>query len=270
MAFALCSTSALEYWNAASALENAPSRTPSALRKATVAFAQSSSPGQSRKPSMRAVERIEPFCQTRPMHILVANRSDRISRPNLVCHTFTSPLPEKSLARLPKGGFVSTPEFAFVQLAKTLSFPKLIQLGYELCSSYATFEDGFRKRPPLISTHDLRNFARTSSFPGSKLAERAAKYVLDNAASPREAQLAMLLCLPKMYGGYGLKRPTLNFKVSLTQSGAIGKSALFCDLYWHSEKLAIEYDSDAFHVGTLAASEMPNVASHWRWKASPA
>ncbi len=72
---------------------------------------------------------------------------------------------------------------------------------------------------------------------------KAAQYVLDGAASPMEAKLALLLTLPRMYGGYGLPAPVLNEPLEVN-----GKP-LRCDALWPLSEVALEYDSDTFHTG---------------------
>ena len=48
------------------------------------------------------------------------------------------------------------------------------------------------------------------------MTRRAAPWILDNAASPREAALALLMTLPNHLGGYHFARPRLNHSIELT------------------------------------------------------
>ena len=252
MAYALCFTSALEYWNAHANSPHSPSRTPSACRRATASFA--SSPVE--KPSRNDVDVCRALLGNRPIHIAVTNPKARIERPEFICHSFSSSLPPEGVSKIAQGVYASTPEFAFVQLGTRVPFAQLVQIGFEICGSYCINDRGTRTdRPPLSTAKKLRDFAQSTSFPGCASAARAAQYVIDGSASPRETQLAMLLSLPMKYGGYGLPRPQLNYRIQLaSKAGIIGKDTLICDLFWPDARLAVEYDSDEFHAMPLAIS----------------
>ena len=253
MRLALCFNSALEYWNY-HAESAAP---PTSLRmRATDSFLRHSQQAP-QKPTPADIEACRNSCETAPVHIMVANPLERIYRQAIICHTFTSNIPNDGIVKISDRIAVCTPEFAFVQMAAKLPFAQLVQLGFELCGGYrysksrATFE----KRAPITTADKLRKAAQATAFPGCDAATRASKYVLDNSASPRETQLAMMLSLPMKYGGYGLEQPVLNYRIALAKrAGIIGKRELFCDLFWPNAQLAIEYDSDAHHAETLAIS----------------
>ena len=74
---------------------------------------------------------------------------------------------------------------------------------------------------------------------GWRKACRALSHVQAGSASPMETALTMMLCLPVARGGFGLPLPELN--------EAIGP--LRCGLYWPAARLALEYDSNAYHTG---------------------
>ena len=124
------------------------------------------------------------------------------------------PLPSGSCVLAAPGVYVCMPELCFLLAAARMPFLDLVHLGFELCGTY-------RRAPGvaggLVSdTAPLTSAARLAAaldgFPGAygaKAARRAARFVMDVAVSPMEAHLALFLCLPPKYGGYGLKRPSL-------------------------------------------------------------
>ena len=163
---------------------------------------------------------------------------------------------------------VPTPELCFLQLATQLSFPYVAMAGMELCGTYSVSPDeegSLIKRRPLTTCAALLSFLEknTSSY-GVKKARRALSFIAGGAASPQEARLYLLLSLPVRMGGYGLPPAQLNYRIETNASGGIdpAKRYRLCDLYWPDRQIAVEYDSDAFHVGTekIASDSISRVA----------
>ena len=97
---------------------------------------------------------------------------------------------------------MSAPEFCFLQMAGCLSLVQLIQLGFELCGTYALVGE----RPGGSPCRPVDDEGQASCFcraviraRGCKKAARAVRYVQDGAASPMETMLAMMLCLPTVW-----------------------------------------------------------------------
>ena len=156
---------------------------------------------------------------------------------------------------------------AFCEMASVLSLEQLIALGFELCGTYrraSTFGLARYDATPLTSPGALAPFIEKSpQFKGVKKARRALPLILAGSASPRESELAMLLCLPYSLGGYGLPHPTMNAEMPLPKNvGATGRSSLRCDLYWPAARLDVEYDSAEFHSAErlLANDSMRRIA----------
>jgi len=161
-----------------------------------------------------------------------------------------------------ESGFeVSSPEFCFLQMAGTLSLPRLIELGYELCGSYSLPvasdlklpERGFYKRLPLTNIKKLTAFITSmSGFKGHKKATRALRYILEGSASPMETKLSMLLTLPYQLGGFGLPKPELNARIVPRKADRriTNKEFYICDLFWPDKGIAVEYNSNQFHTGS--------------------
>lgn len=93
---------------------------------------------------------------------------------------------------------------------------------------------------------------RANDMPGVAKARRALKYLADGSASPKESQLALLLGLPCVMGGYGLGVPRMNEEITFVKGSrkATDSDMNYVDLYWPEAKLAVEYDSDLAHIGS--------------------
>lgn len=192
---------------------------------------------------------------TPPFHILVGSGQARSRHADIVNHVCSRKLPRGSFYSIKKGYSVSCPELCFLQMAQILPPVKLIELGFELCGNYAidsTDMRGFAAREPLTKMTALERYCRkVGAFKGVKAARQALPHIIDNAASPMETKLVMLLCLPASYGGFALPQPKMNYPISASDISAYkGKRQYFCDLFWPESKLAVEYDSDMFHVGS--------------------
>jgi very-short-patch-repair endonuclease len=155
-----------------------------------------------------------------------------------------------------------------MQMAVESPLIDLIELGFEFCGSYSmpvisrtdadqgvenkrVENNTFTKRPKLTNVMKLNAFvSRMKGKKGSKKAQRALRYIKDDSASPMETKLAMLLTLPYMLGGYGIPIAKLNQRITPSKSAQqiMNKAYYSCDIYWPEAKLAVEYDSDAFHA----------------------
>ena len=191
-----------------------------------------------------------------PLHLAVASKPQRLRRAGIECHLLeANRLPPQSFVPVSPGVYSASPELCFINLAGELPFLALIELGFELCGSYSidrSTDRGFADRQPLTSAARLAEYARDASgLHGSATARRAARYVIDGAASPKESQLAMLLTLPTRLGGYGFEKPQLNGAVDVPPSlqREFKAKHLYCDLYWPDHDVAVEYDSDQYHTG---------------------
>lgn len=192
---------------------------------------------------------------TSPLDVVVAEGSSRLRMKGVACHVWSGPEAD-SFVQVEKGLYVSCPEACFLQLATKLPLPKLVEVGFELCGSYALASDdakGFQSRKPLTTITTLgRYVAKSPGIHGVKPAARALKFIAEGSASPMETILVILLCLPASFGGYGLELPQVNYRIVVPESmkKLVRQEAYWCDLYWKQAKLAIEYDSDMFHTDT--------------------
>ena len=207
---------------------------------------------------------------SKPCSILVAAQEERNHSRDWRCQTWSKPLPPGSVYPLQHGeACVSAPWFCFLQMASKLNLVDGIRLGMELCGSHSTLpfapgfvpnfslsdeerHNGFVTKPAIITANELRAQV-ASAFPvgtRSKVAT-AVRFVMDNSRSPGESRLYILLCLPLSYGGYGLPKPLLNFRIDLTDElkEIAGWDRYYVDMYYHRKRLAIEYDGGYHWMG---------------------
>jgi hypothetical protein len=195
---------------------------------------------------------------TMPLHVLTGSGNARKVSRKMQCHVSSGEFPKESFIQMASGLTVSSPELCFLQMAGELSLTDIVTLGYEFCGSYRLDsgnepDKGFRTDLPLTCVARLDSYlAKASGLKGCTNARRALRFIADGSASPMETVLTVLLTFPYRLGGYGFSLPLLNYRVDVpvgTTKGA-GKSTYYCDLYWPTGQLDVEYDSDAYHTGS--------------------
>jgi len=213
---------------------------------------------------LASVQHMQPFRHLpASFDILVRTDSERrqTHRANFRCVSGSIPdgaLAELSGLRLYSNGelcrvLVSTPEFCFVQMARYLNEIELMELGFELCGTYAIYppgRNGLGKRPALTTPEQLESFAnKCSGLSCVNRARNAARRVVANSRSPKESQLTLLATLPRRLGGFALPRPLLNESQPVDPHVARVLEAPYItpDLYWPDINTVIEYDSDTDH-----------------------
>lgn len=185
-----------------------------------------------------------------PYHVVVADEAHRCHNPQVKSHIMGGTVPAGSFQFLRGDLRIATPELTYVQMAAELGFAGTVKLGYELCSRYVLSEllESPDSREPVTTARALRAYlARSSDRPGIKVARRAVRYVHDNAESPMEVAVSMLLALPRMYGGYGLPPAMLNPEITVRSRSGSTPRVLRCDLVWPRQRVIVEYDSDLHH-----------------------
>lgn len=150
-----------------------------------------------------------------------------------------------------------SPEAALVSVATKCDFVSLVELGSLLCSCFYLCEDrefGIAQRQiPLASPKSISAFiSKNPNLPGAVLTKRCLGHMVANAESPMEVKVAMLMCLPRRYGGGALPLPELGFSVNIPdcyrKTSNVGTFRY--DFFWPSNNLEVEYDSDAVHAAT--------------------
>lgn len=197
-----------------------------------------------------------------PVHLLATRSEDRRRSSCTAWHVHEGALPPGSLLRISRDVAVESPELCFTRLASSLSRPKLIKIGLELCGTYALrpdLDEGFvKKQQPSTNIAALTRFLNSCKpLKGRAEATRTLKYLQEGSASPMETIAAMLLFLPHRMGGQALKKGQLNQIVAANDytHALTGKAFLKCDILWPETRLCVEYDSDQRHTGSDRIAE---------------
>ncbi len=188
--------------------------------------------------------------QGEAIHVLVPKGADSNRIEGFDRHVWSTHIPENSFCEIASDTYVSTPEFAFLQMAGALTFAQTVLVGYWLCASYKLPEGGgvpLEVEPPT-SVERLQTFLLgAEGCYGAKKARRALRWVIDGARSPMEVATSMVMSLPTKYGGYGLEKPCINYKVETTDWDSCtldrpDRTYFEIDLYWPKKKVGVEYD----------------------------
>ena len=234
--------SALAYWNS-----------PRALRRKTNEWRETLPSLTPEKGALDLPWLMELGIGVDPLHVTVGEMGQRRHWDGLAVHLAQGPAIAGSYEHVAQDIWVSSPELLFCQLANEASAIESMKLGYSLCAGFRMEPNdvrGFEGREPLTSPKALNAFANRYQGSGAKRARLAAQYVRGTAASPMEVAAAMLLALPRRYGGYGMPACRMNHPVRVPDAGRGGAATYYADLAWPDRHVAVEYDSDFFHQGS--------------------
>lgn len=184
------------------------------------------------------------IADTELVDFTVTESSERFQRKGCRIHFSKIDLPLNAVV-CRDGRMVASPELVFLQLASKVSMHKLILLGLQLCSNPpGQYADAITTKKKIKSL-----LAKSSGHRGQAKALRAIKFIENGSASVMESIVYMILTLPHSLGGYGLKGAMFNVEINLKEDAAtrLRQQRCFIDLYYKPAKLAIEYDSFAFH-----------------------
>lgn len=195
---------------------------------------------------------------TLPVAVMVGSRSRCRSTPFRTPHVSTYSYKGKQFVRLMGGPFALRPNAALCKQACCIKHQAdLLLLLWEACGMYQTRLTGFQSEKRVQQLTTVRSLARfcknNPHLSGSGRVASALRYVRDGSASMRETQLALLLGLPRKYGGFGLGLPRMNHRVEATVEARMigGRSHFLCDLCWPEHRIDVEYQSDEEHAGEL-------------------
>ncbi len=184
------------------------------------------------------------IAETNGIDITVSKQEARFRNGGKLVHSCQCSLPVSALT-IRNGKTVSSPELVFLELACKLSLHRLILLGLQLCS-----HSPGQPSEAITAKQKLEMFLnKTAGHRGHRKALQAVKYVENGSASIMESIAYMILTLPHHLGGYGLGGAVFNYEIKLKNEAQIrlGQSRCFTDLYYKQAKLAVEYDSFAYH-----------------------
>ena len=205
-------------------------------------------------PTVKACKAIAAmYCIPLPLDTLVVHPSDRRKHSGTVTSLDTDPVHATSFLELEPSIYLASPELVYYQLARTEDVARAWMLAMELTGCYAleTTGDGMHERAPLTTPTALRALFDTSAAPCRKACARSIlRFLIPGARSPREAHLAALARLPRRWGGWGIPGIELNRPIELAPAARVvaNRSYLEVDLYIEPLGLALEYDSDGFHL----------------------
>lgn len=194
-----------------------------------------------------AEHRSKCFCnktESKITHITMTNPGSRYNSKNRITYSCQKSIPANALIKR-SNYYIASPEFTFLQLANELDILRLIFLGLQMCS-----------HPPgeaskaISSKQKIKKFLqKTSGFQGHPKAKRAVKYIENGSASIMESIVFMILTLPNILGGFGLKNASFNQEVIFAEEvmGKVKEKRFFMDLFYTKEKVAVEYDSFKHH-----------------------
>ena len=188
-----------------------------------------------------------------PLDLLFSNETTRMRNSAVRAHATLAELPAGALLQVSEHVSVVCPELCYLQLAGLLSPDQLVLAGFELCGTYAQVgeERALAERTQaLTSVAAIRAFAAQMPRMKTAAALEALDLVIDGAASPMEAKVAMLLTLPASRGGYGLPQAQLNPELPLPPDARqlYACATVRPDLYWPAARFGVEYDGDV-HEG---------------------
>ena len=184
-----------------------------------------------------------------PVDILVPGSNPPRCPSGFKPHKQCKQLPSHALYPLWDGMFVVSPELCFVEMCQSLTFIEALELGMELCGTYALRPEGLggmtQRDYALIDAETLRRHLQSwRGLKGLPLARKVSRHLITGSASPMETKLYLLLCLPLQYGGYNLGHPELNLEMQLdsAEMEILRHTKVKPDMLWRQQKLIVEYD----------------------------
>lgn len=200
------------------------------------------------------------FGESLPLNVAVPAEGDRRFSTLLSCWIHPGSVPQESYIHVAQSLYIAIPELAVLQACGMYGVLEIAVLMSMLCALYVSnprVKGGLEPRRRVCSPESLAEFPASflldNSAPmGIGIYQRALGNCIEQAASPAELELALMLTLPKRMGGYGLPMPRLNERLE----GPLGaRGALYPDLLWRKQGVAVEYQSDANHLDASQASQ---------------
>lgn len=197
---------------------------------------------------------------TPPLGFFVAHDGARRTSALRYTRLCSVALPDGALVETIPGIFSCSPEFSLLQLAARKGSVEAARAAYELCGVFSLpisvgGERDLVRTPPCTSAARIAGFCkRATGLSGVKPIRGILPYVLDGAASPREADLALLLFLPRSHGGYGLRPGVLNMPFSTGRRARRvrgGNEPYIPDIQWPGCNVTVDYDGRDYHAGPV-------------------
>lgn len=195
-----------------------------------------------------------------PIDLLVSTGESRGYSLSAVGHRVPSDLLLQEVVRVNEHVYVTSPARSLFDVERGLSRCEFLRLASEFCGSYAIDaggQRGFQTVPPLLQVADIIETCRPriKTRAGIRLM-RGLSFALDGCASPAEASMALLLCLPFRDGGYSLPLPKMNETVVPTAyvKPLMDRNHYVGDAVWRDRRVIVEYDSRTEHSRGLSVA----------------
>ena len=181
-----------------------------------------------------------------PLHVDVPMRRMTARNNALKTHVWSTP-PAGTFVRLSDDVYVEAPIASLVRCSRLLTDGELAKYLYQALGAFRVCRGRTVDAPPLTTMEDaLRYLAGAGSVRGACRLRELLAYVAPGAASVRECEVGVLLCLPARLGGRGLPLPKLNHRIE-SRVSALG-IVRYADFCWVLVRLILEYDSREFHA----------------------
>ena len=193
-----------------------------------------------------------------PLFVAVSSHGDRLQTKHAVNTIYggASTLPSKSFIEVQPGLAISSPELLFVELARSMSLPELLMLGFELCGGFSRDPRDPLNGPVAFECMPVSSFEKIAAYlekvrwvPGVAEARRALEYLSNAAWSPTEAIVTLLANLPLAEFGYELGPCVLNKRVYAPAPLAAvnARESRVPDILFGNTHVGINYDG-AVHL----------------------
>ena len=186
----------------------------------------------------------EEFDLVLPINVAVKKAKNRRNSSRLACTCYGASSDKYQYLQVREGLYIARPEACLMQLATTCSTVDLAFLASELCACYSIEADEIHKREPVCTKQGIVEYlAECHNAHGQAGLERIIPYILEGSISPMQSVLALMLCLPVRWGGYGFAMPQLNSSIEVPAL-SIDAEMYNCspDLLWPARKLVVQYE----------------------------
>lgn len=205
------------------------------------------------------------------VHCIVGQKAARRCIKGVSNHVCSFALPEKSLVRLDRQIYASSPELNFLQMAIPYSRPRLIEYGVNLCASYRVDYESraiIKRNRPLTSVRQIEaSLFKYGRADGKKVAQSCLPFIINGSASPMETKLYLLLCLPMRMGGYGLPTPVFNYTIAPGKRRRLTEQNWYVtDICWPDKKVIAEYDGVDYHQDISHDKRRINALESLGWR----
>lgn len=189
------------------------------------------------------------------IHLAVPPGYPRNSAHAIAVHVLTRSV-AGTFTRLTHDVYATSPIATLICVAPRLQVGTLAVLLNQLLGTYGFCNGSLVERRPLATRTELqRHIDAAAGAHGVRAVRNLLPYVLDNTASPAEAQVAALLFLPPRLGGRGLPLAQANYPIEIMNTGDGSTTMRYADFCWKDKRVVLEYDSDEYHAGVGKLSQ---------------